>query len=243
MEVFGGDEQGYVLSELARMAGLDNATTHRLLNTLVMLGYVERNDMTRRFTLSLKCLDLGFNSIARTDMRTLARPLLRKLVGPAAEAASLGILDGNEVIYIERIQAGMVRLGVDVRIGYRIPVYSTALGLAILSTMPESEQRNMLNKIALEKLTPSTVTDIDQIIGRLRVINEAGYVVSDQETVAGLRVIAAPVTDIDGIAVAGVSVAVPASGQTREEFEQALRDPLIETAQTLSRGIQASGGF
>ena len=242
MEAFGADENGYLLADLARSAELDNGTTFRLLNTFVLLGYVEKNEATRRFRLSLKCLNLGFNAIARTDLRSLARPHLRKLVGGAAEAASIGVLDENEVIYIERIQSSVARTVVDVRIGNRVMVHSSALGQAILSCMPETQQRAMLERQPLQKITPYTLTDVEQILERLRLVQESGYVLSDQENRMGLRVIAAPIKDIDGYAVAGLSAVAPAYGQTCEQFELDMRDPIIAAAAELSAAVQASGG-
>ena len=125
LHAFTAERDELTLAEVAREAGIDNATAFRFLNTLLLLGYVARVPGTRRFRLTLRCLDLGFNAIARADLRMLARPLLRELVGELNEAASIGVLDGADVVYVERIQAGMARLGVDVRIGSRVPVYSS----------------------------------------------------------------------------------------------------------------------
>src|SRR4051795_859381 len=77
LTAFTSDEPELVLADVSRRASLDKGTTFRLLNTLVMLGYIERVEDTRRFRLSLKCLDLGFNAIARSELRTQARPILR----------------------------------------------------------------------------------------------------------------------------------------------------------------------
>ncbi len=107
LKAFGPDSEELVIAEVARAAGIDNATAFRMLNTLVDLGYVERVGETKRFRLTLKCLDLGFNAIARSDIRSLGRPLLRSLVDNHIEAASIGVLDAYEVVYIERIQAGL----------------------------------------------------------------------------------------------------------------------------------------
>lgn len=242
MEAFSAEEPELILADLARRAGLDNGTTFRLLNTLTLLGYVERVGDLKRFRLSLKCLDLGFNAIARSDIRTLARPLLREIVGKDVEAASLGILDGVEVAYIERIQAGLARLGVDVRIGSRVPIHSSALGLAILSRMSEETQREVLLRKKLQSMTPNTVTNIDELMERLKLIQAKGYALSDQETVSGLRVIAAPIVDIDGTAIAGVSAAAPVFGQSLQEFEDSVSRKIVDAAKKLSRAFQASGG-
>src|SRR5215470_13972918 len=125
LEAFTAERSEMSLAEVARAADIDNGTAFRFLNTLVILGYIRKTE-AKRFRLTLKCLDLGFRAIGRTELRELARPLLRDLVGPEIEAASVAVLDGAEVVYIERVQAGLARLGIDVRIGSRAPAYSCA---------------------------------------------------------------------------------------------------------------------
>jgi IclR family pca regulon transcriptional regulator len=116
LQAFTAEEPELKLSEVARRAGLDNGTAFRLLETLVMLGYLERFPETKQYRLTLKPLELGFNAIARMDLRTIAQPELRALVGAVREAASIGILDRDEVVYIDRYQEGQARLGVDIRV-------------------------------------------------------------------------------------------------------------------------------
>ncbi len=134
------------MAEVARLAGIDNATAFRFLNMLVEIGYVDRVSDSRKFRLALKVLDLGFNAIARSDLRTRARPILRGLVGEINEAASVGVLDGADVFYVERMQAGLARLGVDIRIGSRVPAYSSAVGHAItgLAVPARSDRRSAI---------------------------------------------------------------------------------------------------
>jgi IclR family pca regulon transcriptional regulator len=243
LEAFTSEEPELVLADIARRAALDNATTFRLLNTLVMLGYVEKQPESRHFRLTLKCLDLGFNAIARSDVRTQARPILRGLVGAINEAASIGVLEGAEVVYIERMQAGMTRLGIDVRIGSRVPVHSTAIGHAILGFLPRATQEEILASAPRKKVTDRTVTDIRTLLQRFRQVRARGYAVSDQENVPGLCVLAAPILDTDGLPVAGLSVAAPAFRMSAEAFEKAGAAPLLEAAQALSRGLHATGSF
>jgi IclR family pca regulon transcriptional regulator len=243
LEAFTSEEPELVLAEVARRAGLDNATTFRLLNTLVMLGYVEKIGETRKFRLTLKCLDLGFSAIARSDLRTQARPILRGLVGEVNEAASIGVLEGVEVVYIERMQAGMTRLGVDVRIGSRVPVHSTAIGHAILGFLPRREQESILAAAPRRKMTERTVTDVKTLLRRLKQVRERGYAIADQENVTGLCVLAAPILDADNFPVAGLSVAAPAFRMSAQAFEKAGAAPLLSAAQQLSRGLNATGGF
>lgn len=242
LQAFGPDADELVLADVARAAGLDNATAFRLLNTLVGLGYVEKVPDTRRFRLTFKCLDLGFNAIARSDLRSLARPLLRTMVSDRIEAASIGVLDGHEVVYIERIQAGLNRLAVDVRVGYRVPVYSSALGRAILSLMPVDAQRALLEAHPPRQLTAHTVTEVDRILAQIAQAKADGFAVSDEETVTGLRVIAAPITDIDGTPIAALSAVAPSFGHTLEEFIADAREPTCNAARRLSLAVRAAGG-
>lgn len=243
LQAFGPDATELVLADVARAAGLDNATTFRLLNTLVSLGYVEKVPDTRRFRLTFKCLDLGFNAIARSDLRSLARPLLRAIVGPRVEATSIGVLDGHQVVYIERIQAGLERLAVDIRIGNRVPAYSSAMGRAILSRLPVETQRRILEADPPRPLTDRTHIGIDEILKDIAEATRLGYAVSEQETVVGLRVIAAPIVDIDGVPIAGMSAAASSFGRTLEEFIDDTRGPICDGAALLSRALSAAGGM
>ena len=243
LESFAATEPELTLAEAARRAGLDNATAFRLLNTLVALGYVDRVPGTRRFRLTLKCLDLGFNAVARMELRERVRPVLRSLVGEVNEAASVGVLDGAEAVYVERVQAGLVRLGVDVHIGSRTPAYCSALGLAILASLPRAEQMRILDLAPRPQLTPRTVTDKRAILRRLADARNAGYVVVDQEITAGLRALAAPILDPDGRSIAAVSVVAPVIRMPVEEFVKRTAAPVRDAARTIGRAIQAGGAI
>jgi IclR family pca regulon transcriptional regulator len=242
LEAFTAQDPELNLAETARKAGVDNATAFRFLNTLVESGYAERVPDSKKFRLTLKVLNLGFNAIARSDLRTLARPVLRELVGELNEAASVAVLDGADAIYIERIQAGLVRLGVDVRIGNRIPAYSSAVGHAILAWLPEATQIAVLQSAPRTKLTATTEIDLGKLLKRLRAVKQQGFATSDQETVSGLYALAAPILDADGKPMAAVSIAAPANTRTFNTFVEAGAPATVRAARNLSRALQTSGG-
>jgi IclR family transcriptional regulator, pca regulon regulatory protein len=240
LETFTAERREMSLADVARAASIDNGTAFRFLNTLVMLGYIEKTE-AKRFRLTLKCLDLGFRAIGRTELRELARPLLRNLVSPEIEAASVAVLDETEVVYIERVQAGLARLGIDVRIGSRAPAYSTAIGQAMLAHLPRAMQESVLGKGPLRRLTTTTVTSVPKLLERLVTVLRRGYALSDGENVQGLRVLAAPVLDADGAPVAAVSVATQSFSSTLTAFERATREPVMAAARTLSNAMRAGG--
>ena len=241
LEAFTASEVELTLTEIGRRAGLDSGTVFRIVTTLVGLGYLIRVVGTKRFRLSLKVLDLGFSAIARMELRSVARPILRSLVGEVNEAASLAALDGAEVVYVERVNAGLVRLGVDVQIGSRLPVYYTAVGQAILAFLPRNEAVRILEMCDRVRLTPATPTTIPEIETRLEKIRRHGFTVSDQDVISGLRILAAPIFDVDGCACASVSVAAPSTRMKLEEFIENTAEPVIKAAADIGKAIQLSG--
>lgn len=241
LEAFTANEYELTLTEIGRRADLDPGTVFRLVNTLVSLGYLMRVEGTRRFRLTFKVLDLGFNAIARMELRAAARPILRSLVGEVNEAASLAALDGPDVVYLERVNAGLVRLGVDIRIGSRLPAYYTTLGISILAHLPRETAIRILEMRERVKLTPKTPTTLAEIEERMAQVRRDGFIVSDQEVTSGLRILAAPVLDVDGYPSASVSVAAPPTRTTLDEFISLTAGPVIKAAADIGKAIQLSG--
>src|SRR5206468_7990132 len=163
LELFTATEPELNLSEIALRAELDTGTAFRIIRTLVLLGYLEQAVGAKRYRLALKVIDLGFNAIARMDLHSLARPVLRSLVGPICEAASIGILDGADVVYIDRVQVGFSPLGITRGIGSRVPAYCSAVGHAMLAYLPLEHRQKILNSRERPKLTPNTLVTIAEI--------------------------------------------------------------------------------
>jgi IclR family pca regulon transcriptional regulator len=240
LETFSAQTPAQTQSEIAQKAGLDNATVFRILNTLVDLGYVKKVENTRRYRLTLKALDLGFNAIARTDIRGLALPELRQLVGSVREVASLGILDEADVVFIERVQLAGLRLGVDIHIGSRIPASCTAIGHAILAFQTEADIESILasyDKIKAELPSPVSLPQIRQ---KLADVKLNGYALADSTFIAGLRILAAPIFCGDGTAVAAISVAAPAIRMTLSEFVAMTAEPVTQAAARITKGLSAT---
>jgi IclR family pca regulon transcriptional regulator len=241
LEIFDAQNRALALTEIANRTGLDAGTVFRLVNTLLMLGYPERGHAKKTYRLALKVLDLGFNAIGRLDMRDLVRPYLRQLVGEVSEAASIGVLDGAEIVYVERVHAGLVRLGVDIGIGSRIPAYYPAIGHAVLAHLPDTEVRKILAMREPVKLTPRTVTEPAEIAARLNQVRARGYALSDQDAAPMLRVIAAPVLDRDGHPMAALSVAAPSLHTTVEEFLENAVEPVLKAAKDIGKALSIKG--
>lgn len=241
LEAFTAERTEMTLSELARAADIDPGTAFRMLNTLVTLGYVARVPESRRFRLTLKVVDLGLHAIGRADLRELARPILRSLVGEISEAASVGVLDGPDILYIERVRAGLIRLGVDIRIGTRIPATYSVIGQAILAFLPPRELARLLDMAPRGDAAGARRMSRSELTRTFETVRKQGYALQDSAFGNGLRILAAPVLDIDRYPVAAVSVAAPAIRLSIGEFRARALEPVRSAAADLARAIQASG--
>ncbi|MFL9674525.1 IclR family transcriptional regulator [Pseudomonas sp. 2822-17] len=239
LEAFTAESDELTLSQIADKTDLDPGTTYRMLNTLVDLGYVSRIPESKRFSLTLKILNLGFHAIAHTDLRSLVRPVLRGLVSETSEAASFAVLQGADVLYLERVRAGITRLGVDIRIGTTVPACQTAIGQSILAFLSEQEVARIE---ALSSATPFIGKTLAKPLSKvLEQIRKDGYLITDSLFAEGLRILAVPVLDIDGYPVGAISIAAPAVRCSIEELERRGLALTMVAAKNIGRALQASG--
>lgn len=221
------------LSEVAARADLDRGTAFRLIQTLIELGYLQVVPQSRRFRLGLACLDLGYTVLSHGSLRTIVEPLLRDLVPEVGDAASLGILDGGDVVYLARVGAGLDRHKMDRRPGTRIPAYSAALGHAMLAHLGRNEQIERLESRPRVKLSERTLTDLDALLARLDQVKKKGHAVSDGENAYGLRTLAMPILDAQGFVIAGLSVTVDAMRMDMPTFRDQALPKLIRLTSTV----------
>jgi IclR family pca regulon transcriptional regulator len=241
LEAFTAERPELTLSEVGALAKLDPGTAFRMLNTLVMAGYVSRIPDSKRFRLTLKVTDLGLHAIGRADLREIARPILRSLVGEVNEAASLGVLDGADILYIERVRAGLTRIGVDIRIGTTIPAFWSTIGEAMLAFLPPNELARILAVTPRPGVFPHKPMNKDEIMRSLQSVRAAGYALRDSYFGSGLRVLAVPVLDSDHYPVAALSVAVPQIQLSVDEFRDRALEAVRRAAKDIARVVEASG--
>ncbi len=230
------------VSEIAARAGLDRGTAFRLVHTLVSLGYVAAVNGSKRFRLTLKCLELGYLALASQSLGAHAAPLLRECIPAIADAGSFGALNGADVIYLTRVQTGQLRQHLDRRPGSRVRAYGAALGHALLAFLPEAEQVAILESTERVKLSEHTLTSLDALLARLGEVRRQGYAISDGENAYGLRTVAAPVLDASGTPVAGVSLTIDAGRAPLEAFVAAARPEVLRIAGELGTALRLSAG-
>jgi IclR family pca regulon transcriptional regulator len=241
LEVFSDDRDDFSLSEIAQMAGLDAGTAYRLLNTLVELGYVRRDERTKRFSLTLKVLDLGFHAIGRREIRAIVRPVLRRLVHSVGEAANFAVLDGSDVLYIERVRAGLVRFGVDIRVGTTVPAHINVGGQCILAFLSPA---SLDAYIAVGRGRSHNFRDkrsIEDVLPTLEEIQAKGYAIGDSSLAEGLRVLAVPVLGRDGDPIGAVSVTTPSVRKIAAHLEYETLELAQNAAKEIANAVEAGG--
>jgi len=128
------------VSELSRGLELSRSTAHRYVATLAKLGYLQQDPESKRYRLGPKVLDLGFSALNSMDLLEISAPHLRRLSDETQRTVNLAILDGTDVVYIERYrtpQQGQREIDLNLHVGARLPAYCTAMGKAILAFIPE----------------------------------------------------------------------------------------------------------
>ena len=241
LEGFSSAADEMTLTEISAASGLDAGTTFRMVNTLADAGYLARIPDSTRFRLSLKVLDLGFNAIAHTDLRALVRPLLQSLVDQVNEAASFAVLEGGDVLYIERVRAGFTRIGADIRIGTTIHAPITSIGRTILAFLPENQLERALAAAPRHPIPTVPVPDRATLDGMLSEIRKNGYLVGESAITSDLRLLAVPVIGPDGWATGAISVVAPSVHSTDQDLKNRALEPMQAIARQIARAQEAIG--
>jgi IclR family transcriptional regulator, acetate operon repressor len=180
------------LSQLATDSGLPLATIHRLVRTLVDLGYV-RQEPSRQYSLGPRLMRLAEGSTGR--LGTLAQPYLDRVVEALGESVNLAVLDGEEIVYVGQAQPAQNFMRMFTEVGRRAKPHTTAVGKAILADRPEVEVLDLLKRAGMPRRTAHTITDPHVFLADLAQVRQRGYALDDGEQELGVRCVAVAVPD------------------------------------------------
>ncbi len=239
LEAFGRDNPEMTLAELTRKLELPRATAFRLVTTLERLGYLQKVSDRKAYRLGSRVLRLGFEYLASQDMVATAHAHLERLSKETGASAHLGVLDGTEVLYLDRV-AGWKHLVSNVGIGTRFPAHATTMGRVLLAGLGDDTVRELYRNQALPRATPQTPGTIDELIRQLGSERNRGYAASFSGFEAGLSSVAAPVMNGFGRTVAAISLAGPDSQFDRRDVEGEIRRKVCGTAVAISAALGAA---
>ena len=182
------DGQSRTIDEVAARVGLTRSNAHRTLQTLAHAGYVAKDRATGAWRGTIRLFELGARQIAGMDVRRLAAPYMRELADKTGETVHLSVLDGRDVVYVDKIDSPQPVRAYSV-IGGRAPAYAVATGKALLACQPDDYLDRFEGE--LHAHTPATLTTLPELRQALAKIARAGYAVNTGEwraSVCGLAV-------------------------------------------------------
>jgi IclR family pca regulon transcriptional regulator len=224
------------LGELATLTGLSKPIVRRIMLTLERLGYARAGDGS--FALTPKVLALGYAYLSSVRLTDVARPMMEELTDSLGVGTSLAALDGQEVVYVDRVQRGRVT-SINLAVGTRLPAHATSMGHVLLAYSAPAEVDAALGSGPLPALTEWTLTDPEALRGRLAAVRGRGWDAVDQELELGRRSAAAPVFDSEGRAIAALSLSCGTHTCSMERLTSEYLPPLRATARAISEALGA----
>ena len=240
LSAFGSDRSTIGVSELSRELSLSRSTTHRYIATLTSLGYLQQDAETKRYRLGPRVLDLGFSAINSMDIREISVPHLQALSDATGFTVNMAILDGPDVVYIERCRtsrSGQRQIDLNLHVGSRLPAYCTGLGKALLAFVPEERFEEILDQADLVARGPNTITDRAALRAEMERVRTTGLAVNNEELAYGLRSIAAPIRSTSGDVVAALNLAVHRSMVSMDDLIERYGPTVKRTADAISAEI------
>lgn len=204
-------------TEVVEATGLAKATAHRILATLVDSQFVTV-DIDGNYLPGPKILSLAGAALQRIDISAIARPYIDELVTASHCTIHLGVVNGDEIIYLVRADSDRPYL-MPSRVGLSIPMHSTGIGKVVLAGRDEDELERFVARAGLPRRTEHTITSLDRLRTEISAVRAAGFALDREENVPGVACVAAPIRDHTGTVKFGISVSTLLIEHSMEEIE------------------------
>ncbi|WP_323767016.1 HTH-type transcriptional regulator BhcR [Marinovum sp.] len=237
MEVFEylSEGPGKALTALAGETGQSPATVYRILVTLEGRGLVEFDAEAQTWHIGPRAFVIGARFLRRTSLVDRARPILRRLMEATGETANLGIEQEGAVLFLSQVETH-ASIRAFFPPGTLSPMHSSGIGKALLAQMDAARLARWMGSVTPEAFTAHTITGQAALAAELAEIRARGYAIDNEERNLGMRCIAAPVCDMNGEAIAGISVSGPTSRVSSAEVARLSR-AVIAAARELTQAI------
>ncbi|HOX29219.1 MAG TPA: IclR family transcriptional regulator [bacterium] len=194
--------------DIAKQLGVHKSTVSHLTSTLTALGYLTKEKGGNHLSPGPKAFLMARNLMLSGEVLAAARPALEKLVAETGETAHIAELRGLEVFFLENRYPD-TELRVQTQTGATQPAYSTAVGKALLSGIPDHIIRGMYSGVELKPLTDKTARDVDSLIKELQEVRMLGVAFDREEQTPGTGCMASPVKGRSGQVVAAIGISGP----------------------------------
>lgn len=201
---------------------IPKSTAYNIIQTLVNLNYLHRND-NGRFSIGLKCFEVGNAYLTVNPFFVQAKEIIESISKRCNETTHFAILDGTDIVYLYKFDSTQP-IRIFSHIGKRMPAHATAVGKAILSAYSDEEIINMYPDGKLKKLTENTITSLHVLIEQLREVRKNGIAYENGESTPFVQCIGVPILSKQKKPVAGISIAIPTyrAPENMDEFKSLL---------------------
>lgn len=234
LELFDKDHSRLTLSEISRLAGINKTSAYRLVNTLVLLGYLSKNPRSKALRLGPKALLFGHTIIQGYELLHMVKPLIDEVHRLCNVTIDSSIVDGKTLLALYRREASTTLF-------FRQPLscedlHARATGKAVLSRMDQSDLETFLAKAPFKKFTPNTIDKADVLLRQIEEARSLGYSINNEEYFQGLICIGAPLINFQTNKVSGaISFDLPANEFTVESLISTYAGHVTKLANDISQ--------
>lgn len=207
------------MAEIADATGWHRSSVHKLLVTLSYHGLLDRDVITKKYSLGLALSEYGRIALNSLDIRYVAKPFLKTLVKYSGETAGLSVLRGTQMIFVD-IEEPQIQIRVSLFVGMRSPVTTTSNGKAVLAWLPESQVDEIVKIEGLHATTKKSIIKLAAFRAELAATRERGYATDYEEYEEGVAGVSAPVFDSRGQAMGAICVAMPTFRMKKDKIRR-----------------------
>jgi IclR family pca regulon transcriptional regulator len=236
LKAFSPDRPWMGIAEIAEALEMSRPTAHRYASTLVALDYLEQGPR-RKYRLGVRAGDPGRSAVNSTAVRKLPHHHLADLRDRSMCTASIAVLDGKDIVYIDRARSswrGQSEVAARLGSGSRLPASSTAMGRTLLAHLSRQEQCEAIDASAEDPTSQEAIAAREKLIDELERIREKGFTIADQVHVKGQKCVAAPLRSRATDVIAAVEVAAAKSAFSRAQVLERLVPLVVASAEEMS---------
>ncbi|WP_298537472.1 IclR family transcriptional regulator [uncultured Algibacter sp.] len=219
IELLAKHKTGLTLTEIIEMLSISKSSVFRIVSTLIFKNYLQKNETTKKITLSRKMLTLGISSMNEQSIVESSIDVMRALRDELKESVMLGILLGDRGTILEQVSSSYpVKLFVEQ--GTQFKLHSSVGGKCILANLPNEEANEIIKKITLTKFTKNTITSKKTFREELNEVKKKGFAIDNGEDIQGIHCIGAPIFNEYGYPVASLWITAPHGRLPHEDFNK-----------------------
>ena len=237
LELVAESTNGLSNSDISRRLQLPKSSASYILRVMEKRGYLIRSD--GKYRIGLKLLSLTREILSQTDVREVAKPILNQFLRKSRMSeAHLAVLDNGRAVYIEKVEAENSFIKMDIWVGHRLPIHTTAIGKILVANLPDEEVLKILELRGMEKKTRRSITNPTKFLQEIERVRKYGIAIDNEENSLSVRCLAAPVFNQQGAIIAALG-----TSSTILELDETHLPKVVELVKDAAQKVSEKMGF